>query len=477
MPLRNLTWLFVAAVVSLLCFGEANRNRYAGILSESIDKISRYYVKPVERRQLFESGLEGMLSKLDPNSSYIAPDEYSGFREDIEQRFGGVGIEVGHENDLIKVLHPIVGTPAYHAGLLAGDIIVSIDGQSLRGLSLNDAVKIMRGPDGSTVKLEVLRESENETRTFAIKRAQIPIESVRGDLRDRRGHWSFRLQQDPTIGYMRIRSFGDRTADELEQAIETVQNQVRGLIIDLRQNPGGLLTAAVDMCDLFLKPDQVVVTTRGRDPEFDRSFSSNDAPIVDPNLPLVVLVDRYSASASEIFAACMQDYDRATIVGERSYGKGTVQNVIEIEGGKSAFRLTTQTYWRPSGKNIHHDQNASDDDDWGVQPQPENLVEYRDDNEIEAVFLQRQKRDYLVLGETDETTSTATPTLDDKEPPESQSGARPESELPSQSEGKGEGDSQSEEADTEPVVDRQLQRAIDVLNEQTTQLSQPARAA
>jgi carboxyl-terminal processing protease len=446
-PPRNLFWLITTAVVSLICYGEAGRNRYAGMLSESIDKIATYYVEPVESRQLFEGGLRGMLNELDPYSGYISPDDYNQFRVDIQQQFGGIGIEVGVEDGHLTVLNPVPGSPAYLAGLLAGDAIVSIDGQNVEGQSLDQAVKLMRGAVGTQVRVEVVHRGETSPVTYELVRAEIRIESVRGDRRDRRGNWSYVLQQHPRIGFIRLMSFGDRTVSDLVTALNSIEGKVDGLIVDLRGNAGGLLTAAVQICDMFIPPGKVIVSTRGRDPSLTEVFWSEREPLVNPQLPIVVLVDRFSASASEIFAACLQDYKRATIVGERTWGKGTVQNVLELEGGKSAIRLTTQTYWRPSGENIHRHRDDRDDDPWGVRPSAENRVEFSAD-EYRQVYEARRKRDYL------SDVSAGEPTPGD-------TGASPSDSAPQDTK-------QDESKSTaEPVVDRQLQRAIDVLLETT----------
>ncbi len=434
MPLRNLTWLTLASVISLVCYGEAQRNRYAGILSESIAKISAAYVEPVDPRALFEGGLRGMLFELDPHSGYISPDEYREFRVDIEQHFGGIGIEVGMQDGRLTILNPVPATPAYEAGLMAGDIIVSIDGQTMDGRSLGDAVKLMRGIVGTPVTVEVLRGDSEATTKYTMNRAEIRIESVRGDRRDRSGTWSFVLADHPRIGYIRVSTFGDRTAEDLQQALQTIAGRTDGLILDLRGNAGGLLTSAVEICDLFLPPGQVIVTTRGRDAQVAQEFKSERPALVDPKLPVVVLVDRFSASASEIVAACLQDHQRATIVGERTYGKGTVQNVFPIEGGRSAIRLTTQTYWRPSGENIHRNRGDQEDVAWGVRPAPEDLVEFSRE-EFQRVYEWRRQRDFA-------------------EPSEALGVDKAESES---------ADKPTEESSAAPIVDRQLQRAIELL--------------
>ncbi len=217
MPSRNLSILTLAAMISLFCYGAAGRNRYAGILSESIAKISDYYVEPVDRRVLFEGGLNGMLSQLDPYSGYIPPEEFSLFRVDLEQEFGGIGIEVGLLDERLTILSPIPDSPAYQAGLLAGDTILSIDGRSTEGFTLMDAVELMRGPVGSPVRLTVLHRGEEQPVEVALKRAKIRVESVRGDTRGADGQWNYVLQQQPRIGYIRLTSFGDHTAEDLQR--------------------------------------------------------------------------------------------------------------------------------------------------------------------------------------------------------------------------------------------------------------------
>ncbi len=427
MPLRNLTILLMTALVSLLCYAEAGRNRYASILSESIDKISSYYVEPVEARKLFEGGMNGMLTDLDPYSGYIRPEDFSEFQVDIQQEFGGIGVEVGLENERLTVLSPVPGTPAYEAGLRSGDTILAIDGQDTEGFSLEDAVGLMRGPRGSTVLVKVRHKGIEEPKEYPIVRERIRIESVRGERRSEDSQWIFQIEDDSRIGYIRLTGFGEHTTEDFKRSLNEMQGEIEGLIIDLRGNAGGLLTSAVEICDMFIDEGEVIVSTRGRDPTEERVVVAEEPPLVDPDLPVVVLVDPLSASASEILAACLQDYGRATIVGERSWGKGTVQNVIEIEGGRSAIRLTTQTYWRPSGKNIHRHVDATDEDEWGVKPLAENEVKLTNE-EREKVYRFRRLRETSGRVDGEEMTE--------------------------------------EQIELEDYVDPQLQRAIDILKKE-----------
>lgn len=490
MPLRNLTILLVTAFFSLACYSQANRNRYASILSDAIEKVSDYYVEPVDRRTLFEGGLRGMLSELDPYSGYIPPKEWSDFQAEIEQHFGGIGVEVGVENEELTVLNPIPGSPAYEAGIMAGDVIVAIDNEDVRGASLDEAVTRMRGPEGEPVNVRIRRKGEAEEREFRIVRQQIRVESVRGDWRNLRGQWQFQWAQDERIGYIRLASFGDRTAEDLQASLKQIEGKVDGILLDLRGNAGGLLGAAIQVCDMFLPEGRVIVTTRGRDGVTTEIYQSSTPPLVSPDIPLVILVDHFSASASEIVAACLQDYGRATIVGERTWGKGTVQQVISIERGRSAIKLTTQTYWRPSGVNIHRLSDDTDDDPWGVQPVLENRVEFTVE-EYQRVYEARRLRDLpraeappaMLLASQDAPASssgeaiTATETKAETEAPEQtnespadslSSGERSESTAAPSNEATTEKNSEPS-LDTQKAssanlaVDRQLQRAVEVL--------------
>jgi carboxyl-terminal processing protease len=318
----------------------------------------RPYIEPIDERALFEGGMRGMFETLDGYSGYISEDDLAQFNAEIGQHFGGIGIEVAVREDQITVLNPVPGAPAHQAGMLSGDVIVSIDGQSVESANLMDAVKLMRGKVGTKVRVQV-RRGEEEIKQFVLTRADIRIDSVRGDLRDEQGVWQFVLAEHPRIGYIRLSSFGDESAEELQAAIKAMRAAGgKGLILDLRGNAGGLLSAAVEISDMFLPPGREIVSTRARDGQIHDQFYAQQPPLLPSAFPLVVLVDRFSASASEIVAACLQDHDRAMIVGERTWGKGTVQNVYPVGAGEGAIRLTTQSYWRPSGRDIHQ---GSDD--------------------------------------------------------------------------------------------------------------------
>lgn len=374
MPTRNLTLIVIASILSLVCYHRASRNRFAGTLTEAMNLVTTHYVDEVDDRVLFEGAINGMIDQLDPNSSYTSPKELPRFQESIDQEFPGIGIrvEIDRETKRLMVESPVPNTPAFRAGLQAGDLIWSIDGADTEGLTLEGATGKIRGPAGSAVKLQIRREDAEKLLDFSIVREKIPIESVLGDVRLKDGSWVFRLQAYPRIGFIRILTFGERTVDDLRAALQSFgpdAAEIDGLILDLRGDPGGLLDAAVKTCDAFLDEGQIV-STRGRggvELESHRATSGVEFP---REKPVVVLIDSFSASASEIVAACLQDHERAQVVGQRSWGKGTVQKIHFLEGGQSALRLTFATYWRPSGQDIHKRSGAKETDAWGVKPNP-----------------------------------------------------------------------------------------------------------
>jgi carboxyl-terminal processing protease len=403
MPRRNITILLAAAVVSLLCYQRASRNRYAATLAQAMNIVNDEYVTEVEPRVLFEGAMDGMIGKLDPYSGYTTPEEYNQFQEQLDGEFTGIGIIVDQdaERGRLDVVEALIGKPAHTAGMRAGDVIVAIDNTQTSDIALRDAVKMIRGKAGSLVKLRVLPGGREPAVEYELHRATIPLETVLGDARQADGKWVYRLASHPRIGYIRIfDTFGERTADELRRALASYRQpgqHIDGLILDLRYNRGGLLEAACDVCDLLLDGG-TIVTTRRRHGRLMAEHVAEPGTELPPDVPLVVLVDRLSASASEIVAAALQDHGRAVVAGQRSWGKGTVQNVIKLEGGKSALRLTIGSYHRPSGKEIHKWKDAQESDDWGVRPDPglEVLLTNRQD---ELVIAARRKRDFVAWDE------------------------------------------------------------------------------
>jgi carboxyl-terminal processing protease len=369
MPRRTLWLIFAVVIVSLACYERADRNPYGRWFAEALDTVDRYYVEPVDEQKLFEGALGGMIGRLDEYSAFLPRNLAPQFQQALDQQYGGIGIEVTLEGDdkQLTVMSPLVGTPAYKAGVRAGDKILAIDGRATGNRPLDDIVRSLRGKPGDPVSITVLRKGHDQPLEFDLVRAKIKVDSILGDLRQGDGTWNYFLPGDDKIGYVRINSFGESTVVELDAALEWLsQRGCRGLILDMRNNPGGLLQAAEEVCDLFLPEGAVIVTTRGRD-----ALVRNEARATGAgkyaSLPLVVLVNDKSASAAEIVAACLQDHHRAAIVGERTWGKGTVQNVIPLEGGRSLLKLTIASYWRPSGQNIHRLESSKEGDEWGVK--------------------------------------------------------------------------------------------------------------
>lgn len=396
MPVRNLLIIMLSAIVSMACYAKAQRNRFAATITEAMHIISSQFIEEVEPRQLFESAMDGMVESLDQYSGFISPDDFTQFQESLDQKFGGIGIivELNPETKRLTVMSPLVDTPAHRAGMRAGDTILSIDGNSTVDMTLKDAVGLMRGPPGTPIKVAIRHAGDMDRIELTLNREIIPVESVLGDTRQPNGAWNFYLEDHPEIAYIRITSFGEKTAAELRKALQFGDRPTKALIIDLRNNAGGLLTAAVKTCDTFLSSGKIV-STRGRGGKVRRVHEANERGTVVPrDLPMVILANKYSASASEIVAACLQDHGRAVVVGERTWGKGTVQNIIQLEGGKSALKLTTATYWRPSGKNIHRFKKAGEEDDWGVSPNEGFEVKLTDE-EFQRVARYRRQRDVV----------------------------------------------------------------------------------
>jgi carboxyl-terminal processing protease len=399
MPRRNLIVLVVALSVSLVCYERAGRNRYVATLGEAMNLVAANYINDVEPRVLFEGAMQGMVDQLDPYSAYTSPEDYQQLQQQLEGEFTGVGIivEQDSENSRLNVVEALIGKPAWLAGIRSGDAIVAIDGTETAKVPLSEAVKLIRGKEGTTVRLTVLPAGREETVDYNLARAAIPLETVLGDARDESGLWVYRLASQPRIGYIRIfDNFGERTADEFRAALATYRQpgaEIDGLVIDLRYNRGGLLDAAVEICDMLLERG-TIVTTRGRQGKLLDDYEAEPGVELPDEIPIVVLVDRLSASASEIVAAALQDNGRAVVAGQRSWGKGTVQNVIQLEGGRSALRLTIGSYHRPSGKEIHKWKGAKDSDEWGVRPDA-GLEVLLTNAQNDLIIEARRKRDFL----------------------------------------------------------------------------------
>ena len=388
------------------------------LMVDTLHEVRERYVTPVDEereKQLVADMIKGGLERLDPHSTYIDPEEYKAFSRQSKGKFGGIGVHVGADAQTggrLTVISPMPGTPAYEAGVLAGDIILKIDGKATDQMRLSEAVDMIQGDPGQPITLTVRHEGAVDPVDLTIVRAEIKVPSVLGDQRkaDDPAKWDYLYDKANKIGYIRITNFGETTADETKAAVEDLEKQgVRGLVIDLRNNPGGLLRSAVEICDLFLESG-VIVSTKGRNHKDEVWEAKPEGTLLLPaeKHPIAVLVNRYSASASEIVSACLQDHKRATIIGERSYGKGSVQNIIMMEHDTSALKLTTASYWRPSGKNIHRfpdrkDFEAAhiDPDEWGVRPDEGFDVPMKDAERYDYLAY-RSDRDFIHLPKKEE---------------------------------------------------------------------------
>ena len=318
------------------------------LFSQVMEKVRRDYVdgQNLSYQELVYGALKGMLDKLDPHSEFLDPERYQELQSDTEGRFGGLGIMIGLKDNVVTVVAPMEDTPGSRAGILSGDRIIKIEGKSTENMSLPDAVKILRGDPGTDVTITVLRPSSGQVKDYKLTRAIINVDMVK----DINGKKDFPLGENK-IGYVRLVQFGDKTSEDLEAALKKLRSEgMQALVLDLRWNPGGLLDQAVDVCEKFLPRGQLVVSTEGR--STNQRYTAKGSGDELHNMPMVVLVNPWSASASEIVAGCLQDLHRAIILGEKTFGKGSVQSIIPLDDG-SALRLTTAKYYTPSHKVIH----------------------------------------------------------------------------------------------------------------------------
>ncbi len=365
------------------------------LLVDTLDQVERSYVKDISRRELVEAAIRGLLRELDPYSDYIDPEELKQFQSTVDAEFGGIGIQISIEAGLLKVMSPLVGTPAYRAGLIAGDQIVEIDGKSTANITVDEAVRRLKGEPGTNVTLTIIHPGKTARQLVTLKREVIHIETVLGDHRKPDDSWDFMLDKAHGIGYIRLTGFSRDTAGELEKALEELKREkFHALVLDLRFNPGGLLTSAIEISDLFISSGRIV-STKGRNSQ-ERVWEARKEGTFE-GFPLVILVNRYTASASEIVSACLQDHKRAVIMGERTWGKGSVQNVIPLEEQRSALKLTTASYRRPSGHNIHRFPDAKEGDEWGVMPNKDYELKLND-GELYALIEDRRDRDMFSPG-------------------------------------------------------------------------------
>lgn len=343
------------------------------LLMRVMERVRQDYVdgEKITYSELIQAAMRGMLNTLDPHSEFMDSRKYTDLKNDTEGAFGGVGIVVGMRDNLLTVISPMEDSPAYEAGIMAGDKIVKIEGRNTEKITLPEAVRKLRGEAGSDVSISILRKG-GDVKDFTLKRAIIKVDTVK----DLNGQREFPVNEDK-IGYVRITQFGEHTTDEFRSALEKLDKAgMQGLILDLRNNPGGLLDQAVKICDIFLKKDQLIVSTEGRSKHLKGEEYRASGRDEYPHVQIAILVNKWSASASEIVSGCLQDVGRAYIIGEQTFGKGSVQSIMPLENGQ-ALRLTTAKYYTPSHKVIH---------EHGITP--DSTVEMTEEEE-KALYLKR----------------------------------------------------------------------------------------
>jgi carboxyl-terminal processing protease len=341
------------------------------LFSEVLETIKKEYVDEVKQADIMESAINGVLQSLDPYSAYMSPKSFKGMQTDTRGEFGGLGIEIGMESGVVKVIAPIDDTPASNAGIKSGDYIVRINQVQVQGKSLTEAVELMRGPVGSEISLTIRRKDNKKALEFNIKRAIIEVKSVEAKI----------IGTKKEIGYLKLKSFNENSHEQLSKKINKFEknNKLNGYILDLRNNPGGLLTQAIRVTDFFLN-DGEIVSTKGRKISETRRFFSNKGDGIKGK-PLIVVINNGSASASEIVSGALKDHKRAIILGESSYGKGSVQSIIPLKNG-GGIRLTISKYYLPSGKSISEVGVTPDiyvaevGDDFKINSKTDNQLQY-----------------------------------------------------------------------------------------------------
>ena len=366
--------LFLLAIIvpffsSVALSSESDIYKKIDLFGEVLEKINEEYVDEINQSESMDSAINGLLQSLDPYSAYLSPDNFQEMQTETSGEFGGLGIEVSMEAGVVKVISPIDDTPASRAGLKAGDYIVKINNIQVQGKSLTEAVELMRGPVGSDIELTVRRRGERKALTFNLTREIIEIQSVKSDLLDK------------NIGYLRLTSFNENSSQQIKKRITDFDKEknLKGYILDLRNNPGGLLSQAIKITDFFLDNGEIV-STKGRKSSENRRWFAKEGDLTDGK-PIIVLINYGSASASEIVAGALKDHKRAIILGDRSYGKGSVQSIIPLRND-GAIRLTIAKYYLPSGTSISEVgvtpdiQVDEENDEFKIKTETDNQLNY-----------------------------------------------------------------------------------------------------
>ena len=452
MPRLNFRILLFAVACCFLCSGITIRDR---VLIESLHHIERQaLVRPTER-QLFEGAMYGIFDALgslgDDYSAYIPSSQQKEYEDNLENRFEGIGIVL---RQFPEIVYPLIGSPAWNAGIRAGDRIVAVDAQKTDGMPFGKLLQLIRGPSDTEVVLTVFHRKTTEPVDIRVKRGPIQRNSVEGFTLDDEGNRLFSLPTESELAYLRITSFSDMTAAEVEDGLRCIlDGKKKGLVLDLRGNPGGYISSCVAVANFFVEPNgehDLIVSTRYRSGYIKGRYRAfGEEKFFD--LPMVVLIDGESASAAEILSACLQDYCRAKIVGTRSFGKGTVQEIFDLPISSGKYQLTDASYWRPNGRNINRDNDAGDNDEWGVTPDPDGLVPISEDQQF-AQDIIRELRSNIIAADGEEIIADLLKRIP-REIERSRSEKKEEKTEPFQLQG------------TAPYYDPQLEKAIELLKD------------
>ena len=368
---KILIYLILALNLNTVAFSKNDLYQKIDLFGEVLENIKKDYVDEVDQAEMMDSAINGVLQSLDPYSAYMSPELFKEMQTDTRGEFGGLGIEIGMEAGVVKVISPIDDTPAAEAGIKAGDFIVKIGKEQVQGKTLMEAVKLMRGPVGTSINLTVRRKNIKKPLEFNIIRKIIEVKSVNSEI----------ISEEKNIGYIRLKSFNENSDKQFLKSIKNFEKnkKIKGYVLDLRNNPGGLLTQAINITDFFLD-DGEIVSTKGRNVSETRKFFASKGDEIKGK-PIVVLINNGSASAAEIFAGALKDHKRAIILGENSYGKGSVQSIIPLRNG-GGIRLTISKYYLPSGKSISEVGVTPDilveeiSDDFRIKSEKDNQLNY-----------------------------------------------------------------------------------------------------
>ncbi|MEM9253288.1 MAG: S41 family peptidase [Planctomycetota bacterium] len=389
-PFRVAGLVATAVLVVLVTQSWARSNSVYQQLDLLVDvrhEIVQNYVEDPDAEALTEAAVRGMIESLDdPYTTYLTPEDVLDLQKHVSGTFSGIGAEITTQPGRLTIVTPLEDSPAWDAGVMAGDTVLEIDGTSTEDISVQDAVKLLTGEAGTDVTIKVRHET-GEEEEITITRGVIEVQTVRGFRRDADQAFDFMLDDDNAIGYVRLTSFSEKTVEDLEEVLVELEAQgMRGLIIDVRFDPGGLLTAAVAISDMFLDDGERIVSIKGRREGSERAFDATSDTLVDPGIEVVILANEASASASEILAGALSENDRALMVGTRTFGKGSVQNVRMLDASPGAIKLTNAYYYLPSGRNIHR---RPDKDTWGVDPSAGSYVPMTPDQISEMIDVRR----------------------------------------------------------------------------------------